>query len=333
MVVMLKTGVDLKRDCWADSVCGFLIHIMVLGHILQRCDLRSSYLYYCCSLFGFFMPWFFFKAGFYFREKKVFDEVKSGFVRLLKPYLLFSILGECVYLLIEGCKNGLTTDELFVVPIKEFFAFGAPAGNMPLWFLLTLFVARVLFQCLKKIRINDWTVVLVFYVLAIFFHYYSVDRPLLLGNLSMGMCCLVFGKIWRSVKKDNRLVIMCFVIYVFFVVIGCTNVGLRGNDFVNNRIYPFWLVFAATSIICINYLGERIGKLRWLTSYFGKIGRNSMDVYVWHWIFIVVSYYIFSLVTSNSWFLFLGIFSFTYLMSFVIVKSEITRIILFEKSK
>ena len=58
----------MKRDLATDSMAGILILYMFFTHICQHLNMTESSLYLMLErFFYFFMPWFFFKSGYYFK--------------------------------------------------------------------------------------------------------------------------------------------------------------------------------------------------------------------------------------------------------------------------
>lgn len=67
------------RKDYLDVVCGIMISWMILGHIIANCDLKESMFYTIGNrLFPFFMPWFFFKSGMFYKQKDSIRVLKRG---------------------------------------------------------------------------------------------------------------------------------------------------------------------------------------------------------------------------------------------------------------
>ena len=89
-----------KRAVHLDAVGGLLIVWMILVHIqslTQSVLIRNRYM----PLLFCFMAWFFFKAGMFFREKPLREELKGIWKRLLLPYIFFSVIGVLCGFVIE----------------------------------------------------------------------------------------------------------------------------------------------------------------------------------------------------------------------------------------
>lgn len=84
------------RDTLIDSIAGFLILIMVAGH----CKVIGFDQYSIGQVFGFYMGWFFYKAGLFHKEKQItIVLIKNWVRRLIVPFISFSLIGLIVALL------------------------------------------------------------------------------------------------------------------------------------------------------------------------------------------------------------------------------------------
>ena len=70
--------VNIRRQSNIDSVAGLLIIHMILGHCIQVTDCRDLTLYKWMQVLSFFMPWFFFKSGMFYKERKPVEVLLGG---------------------------------------------------------------------------------------------------------------------------------------------------------------------------------------------------------------------------------------------------------------
>ena len=68
----------ISRQRHIDAIAGLLIINMILGHCIQMTDCREIPLYSWMNALSFFMPWFFFKSGMFYREKSLKDTIYGG---------------------------------------------------------------------------------------------------------------------------------------------------------------------------------------------------------------------------------------------------------------
>lgn len=143
----------MKRFVDLDIIAGILIIRMMLGHFTYFSGLRNSMLYDTYNIFFFYMPWFFYKSGMFFKPaegqyKVLFNKL---FKSLLVPYILFTILGiacGCVYSFFVQDETIL---RVVLINFYGLFISGASSWCGHLWFLLSLFVVKYLYEsCLYK---------------------------------------------------------------------------------------------------------------------------------------------------------------------------------------
>ncbi len=133
-----------QRQIYLDSVGGLLLIYMIVGHCCQWAHLWDQFDRYTFWL-GFFMPWFFFKGGMFYKPVTNRDAVRASFRRLIVPFLWFTLIGTCV-LWLKDIIGGTFTLMSIISQIKCFLVSGAFSGNLALWFLLSLFCVRILFN-------------------------------------------------------------------------------------------------------------------------------------------------------------------------------------------
>ena len=170
-----------KRQLYPDIACGFLIIHMVFGHITQHAGLwqgQQSLYTFWCSLIFFMMPWFFFKAGMFFREKPTLVEIKASAKRLLVPFVLFSFFGACLEYAAKMSHEGFTAAGFIRDNLHALLMGGALESNPPLWFLFSLFFARIIFNILFK-KLPDYIIAIIGLLAACAFMYAPLGLPII----------------------------------------------------------------------------------------------------------------------------------------------------------
>ena len=71
---------DKRRTDWIDCIAGVLIIRMILGHYISYAGLKTSPMFSALDLLFFYMPWFFYKSGMFYKEKTC-KELLVGGVR------------------------------------------------------------------------------------------------------------------------------------------------------------------------------------------------------------------------------------------------------------
>lgn len=274
----------MARDYDLDIVCGVLIIHMILWHISQWTGIN----YEGNQALYFFMPWFFFKSGMYFKPS---ENYKERFIkdarRLLVPYVSFSVIGQvvfCIGLLIQGDTNWVH----YVNFPKSLLSTGALFANYPLWFLLSLFIVKTIYNRITS-RISDYYVIAIALAIAITCNYFGIDTPRYLPNCALGLAFFVLGLRLKSIQYfSNRLFLIAVLLYVASFVFPSRidmfpNTLLMGN-------YVLALLYALSGIIVIDRVARSTPPHTYkilIIRVLANIGKDSMNYYVLHWIILM----------------------------------------------
>lgn len=136
------------RNSWLDCIAGLLILRMILGHYVSYVGLKDSLLFHSLDTLFFYMPWFFFKSGMFYRGFKGWEHWRTIFCKNLKalmlPYFVFSVLGILVGIIYyQVTKDGVLQPNFSSI-VSNFVGMGCYYWSSHLWFLLTLFVVKII---------------------------------------------------------------------------------------------------------------------------------------------------------------------------------------------
>lgn len=130
------------RDLTLDIVAGVLIIRMMLTHAGAGAEYMPEFTRWISRVLYFFMPWFFFKAGMFFRTKPRREFYRSNARRLLVPFAVFSLIGYLLWLPGVISNDSLSLTYKIFAPTMQLVKEGSLTANMPLWFLLSLFLVK-----------------------------------------------------------------------------------------------------------------------------------------------------------------------------------------------
>lgn len=283
-----------------DFVATLMILYMIYTHICQRfglCGTNCSY--FLQRIFSCFMAWFFFKGGMFYKRNSFLVTLKNSARRLIMPYIVWSIIGFAFSTIkdIMSCS-----DYNFFVSLRHniasVFYNGSPGANLPLWFLLTLFLVRIIFHICDKVKLP---VILVLFVsILIPFGCYLVGgiRPLWIVNSFLGVFFYTLGYLLRYYQYKMFVGICCICFSIILTYVCFSFVDFRSNK-LSCGFYFVWVVNSVLSIISYNfifYYVEENFKL-FFSCIWGKallfIGENSMLFYVIHWpILTILSFFL-----------------------------------------
>lgn len=267
-----------KRQVHLDNVSGMMICYMMLMHILlwKKIPLENDSLW--LEPLKFFMFWFFFKSGMFFREKPTKVKISGGARKLLVPFVVFSILGYILSVYHLWTSEDTNWVHYFLTPIKELIVAGSIGGNDVLWFLTSLFMVQVLFNELVKRKMKPWMMVFIPLLIAFVCHALGISKPAYLANVSIGIAFYSLGYLLRDFQYKRRNFLMAFVVYILIMLFCPSHIDLRTNALNANGYYILAIFFSMAGCVSINYIFKHIPVIP-IVNY---VGIKSMDFYVMH---------------------------------------------------
>lgn len=200
---------------------------------------------------------------------------------LLFPWIWFSLISMAVasiMLLIEG---DISIFHHFITPLKTILAYGAVSTNLPLWFLLTLFVVHVLNFFITKHKINRILIVIIGMVLSALFEQIGFKYPATLTSSLIGISFYQLGYLLKEVQFNKKFVVVVGAIGIILMIVCpslvdvCSNQLYFGNYFV-------WYVYSIAAILLINNLFKSIKFYSFPILRY--VGKNAISFLVTHWI-------------------------------------------------
>lgn len=272
--LFLQMIIRTNRIDYLDSIAGLLIIVMIAGH----CGIIDFGKYSVGQLFSFYMGWFFFKSGMFHKCRKLTTPILlKWYNSLIKPFVSFTLLALILpisKLLITGNTN-YTIEQLIIEICNQ----GASYYNIPLWFLTSIFIVKVLSCRLNKSNWYWWVCVSLSIALFhnLFFDYYQFS---FIGNIALGVTCYTLGYVLCDLSNDIKAGICFLLIYLILQLIfpSCINFFRNHNYFGN---YYIAIIGMIPAIIGINTLFKNI---KFLNSYLlNHFGRESIKYLVIHY--------------------------------------------------
>lgn len=167
---------EKKRIEWIDSIKGFAIICVVLGHIVKGYMDAGLYTQHTAlmhsiynAIYAFHMPLFFTISGFLFREAYVVGDVPhSGIksrsvnrqmINLLLLYVVYNLLLGCSKILFAGAvTNKVTVIDLLMIWAKPIQLF---------WYLYVLLLYYALFRIDKIRNVNSYIMLTVLGIISV----------------------------------------------------------------------------------------------------------------------------------------------------------------------
>lgn len=158
---------------------------------------------------------------------------------------------------------------------------GAIPGNLPLWFLLSLFVCRVLLNVRRVLSFSLYLIATIGLLVVLSLHVVGYVYPCYFANMMSGLFFMSMGAIIGDRKLTPQYVI-CVIIYLVSLLYP-SFVGIRSNHLYYG-IYLCWFVYSLCGILIVN---DMVSRAIFKASPLKYIGRHSMEINCWHWIVLI----------------------------------------------
>ena len=263
---------------YIDKVSGLLIIYMIFYHILQWSGYDEIIKSYWMTPLSFFMAWFFFKSGM-FNKRRTVNGILSGGGKLIIPYVVFSIVGHFIYSIYLIMNNDWNLMHYTFLSIKQLLLTGSIAGNMPLWFLISLLVVQLLYSYISS-KVKDWLLIPICFSTAYLLNTINIQIPLYIESVMLGLAFYSLGHYFADKQKNHIIVFLAIITYFIILIVIPSSIDFRKNE-VTLGYYSTAVLFAISGCILINNLFNKFTCKYDLLSY---IGKRSMAFYVLHWI-------------------------------------------------
>ena len=204
--------------------------------------------------------------------------------KLLYPFITYSFLGYCVDCIRLWQEGATQIDQFIINPIFQLLKQGSIFGNLPLWFLLSLYMVRLIasWSCQKKKR--SIIVALIAICLSFLLNQVGFIYPYYISNILSGTFFYTIGYLLANKQYSRILLMISAITYSIICVVLYTQVDMRTNE-IYEGYYFLWPIFSLSGIIILNNLIRILDiKAIWLE----YIGKYSMDYYVTHWLIISI---------------------------------------------
>ena len=291
------------RYTYVDNISGILILDMVfIVHVCPNCNIHNNFTYYIWLLFCYFMPWFFFKSGMFYKPNII--PLSNGIRKLIIPYILFSIFGLILHLAFELYVK-VTPLTTILLNIKEDVIYrGGIDWNLALWFLISLFVVRNATPILNKI-LPISLILIISLLISWSANYFNLTYPVWVGNIALGIMFYTMGHILRVIQYNKVLFYISLILFLsgFFLPL-VTKFDFRCNQIGMTDNYLIVMLYCTSGIITINNIAFKyINKPITIIT---KIGKNSILLYVIHFPILMLSTSIIKMTsTTNPYYIFI----------------------------
>ena len=279
----------IKRDNSIDVVGGFMILIMIMNHIIQHTGFSNRQLDNSLLLFSFFMPWFFFKAGMFYKN----PSLKADIQKLLPPYLIYNIIGIIIGWFINYKEEATSLLHYGYITIFQWIRYSSPQTNLPLWFLFSFFMVKQIVAVCAKYNYSELKMAGILFIACFSMHIWGGHNLYYLMNIPLGFVYFAIGHAIKDNQYKKEVFMLSLLIVVAFLIIGISYVGMFSGNLIKGY-FLLWPVYAVSGIVLVNNIAKYTSNLafvRVLLQPLAFLGKNSMDYYVLHWLLLIVFLY------------------------------------------
>lgn len=246
-----KRCVGGERIEYLDFVAGCMMLVVIFLHA----GVLESVPYSIMHVFGFFMPWFFFKAGMFHIEDLSYT--RSLFLKLSKRF----VIPMCLYLILSRGDSTI------------------------LWFLEALILSKLVFVALPKSKVFLVLLSLFLFITGDVINRCELSIPLLLKEMPMALFYYTTGFLLKNLKYDSKIIIYLVVAYLLVLFIIPSRVDMRMQTILFGY-FEIAVVGCLVGIVLMNALCEKYKNI--LPSQVMFIGRESMVYYILHMPIIII---------------------------------------------
>lgn len=270
----------MKRDVTFDIMKGLGILLVIIGHTNDIPYILNNFI---CS---FHMPLFFLLSGYFYSPQKNNILIKKNAKRLLSPYVFTGFI--IIFLNIVIATNSNNYNLIWKSIIAVLYGTGSKHtslywGDMPyigpIWFLLALFWAKLIWNYIVKINAKSdvkLIVALLISFLATLLDRYFINLPF---SFLPGLSAIIFIAIGQEIKNYK------LPIWTKVFLLGCWGVCIFHSQLYMVRCwyghYFLDILGALGGTLFFFYL-SRFTKMRFIASALSWFGINSMAILCFH---------------------------------------------------
>lgn len=280
------------RNTSIDVSKGICMLLVIWNHTVSALYNTGDFFILFNKMFiTFFMAAFFIFSGYFSREKDFFELIRNNTHKLIKPFIIFYILG-FIFSFISTKINGIALhNEFHWSNIFNCFL-SKPFSNGALWFLLVLFEAQLIFQVIFRIK-KDYLAFLYICLCACIGYLLALSNYRLPIYLDTAFSCIPFIYIgylsskWKiflipiNKRVKHGIILFCSILLFFLKE---HYWGMLGNNIHGNILVAYTTgTIGTVMILCISSLLKENRILQY-------IGKNSIIPLCTHFFLIKPTY-------------------------------------------
>ena len=243
--------------------------LMMIVTVFHHAGLLQSYPLSLMHIFNFFMPWFFFKAGMFYKKQRIgFSVCNKYFKRYVIP-ALFCIAIKVMEEIAYGYLSGGNEDVFQWYPTI-------------LWFLEALLLCRIIFDLLPDKKQVYYLVAVATFIIADIINRNEPSLPLIVKEIPMGLFYMSIGYLLKDiqyVKSKDVIILVMFFMYVLFLTVIPSKVDMRMERILFG-LFEVAVIGNIVGIVLLNNLTKICEPF--IPRFLAFIGKESMSYYIMH---------------------------------------------------
>jgi acyltransferase len=285
---------ESMRLNWVDSLKGFAILLVVLGHIQTNhllffnFDSQTKDIY----IYSFHMPLFFFISGFLFNSEKWISKatefVSTRVKNIVLPYINYMVIS-AIFWIICAWKFNLKIQFLGLQPIEMIYRLLYANTNMfsdinyALWFLPALFIVEILYFFIIKLmryKLLICSVIIIFVGIASFYRY-PFTLPWHVNSALFALPFFAGGHYFRYFyqKVVSNVPLVILITSIHFILASSYWFDMQLCNIGN---IPLFYITGFSGTITYMFVFNILGKHNIKSQTLNWIGQNSLIVMCTH---------------------------------------------------
>lgn len=269
------------RESYLDWICGLMILQMIAGHLADNShtnDIFGGLLH----ILSFYMPWFFFKSGMFFRPTNdLHTTIQKSFKRLMIPFIVWGLIGEAVYMALSLTFHPEYDWKFYARIVKASIIDGKPAGgNGPLWYLFSLFVIKIGYGYLHG-KCHDILLLALAIAIPAAMYYSGWNWMYVVSHTLVGFFYFLSGYKLARLQFNKKIVVIALGLFVSLAIFSPSYMIMTANDMsYGNYLLDF--IYSLSAIIVINNVVKITPPNLLNIINLNSVGRDSMIYLVVH---------------------------------------------------
>lgn len=287
----MESGIlkNSMRLVWLDQLKAISMYIVILGHSLLKFKKYGL----CKFIYSFHMPLFFMISGFTFNPYKyggIIDCVKDKLIKLAYPYVMLNLL--VIPLWYINMKTGMIAEDSISTILSGILYSNNSVARAPsnaTWFIMTLFLAEIIYYILFYFFRDDKSLFLISCILCVVGVIAPLEREVYDApfHLDVSLVAQFFYGCGHLLRKNFNLIKEFFHKNTCFKCIALILTGVLFS-FLNKNVdfsvelysnFVYTLISSFTVSITLFYLFSRLDLHFKILSY---IGKNTIIILAFH---------------------------------------------------